>query len=719
MGIAVPRALAGALVAALALTPAAVRPQAPPPRFATEAELVTVDVVVLDHDGKPVPGLSREDFRVLEDGRPQPVTAFEAVESMAPALVAPETTTARPSDARFASNVAGPPTRRTFAIVFDDLHVGDLNVEQAKRAVVAFVEREVRSGDRLVLFTVSDARYWATSRGKEDTGWREGLQRVRSRKPQEELLGCRVTHYEAMRIEEFNDRAVAAMVGRRLDLLCPEDRLKAEAAVAARSASPVAAGSGEPESAHSKSKIALAYGQAQALLGRSLRVVREIARSLGASPGRKSLVLVTEGFPADPSLDVFREVREQAARSNVVLHFLDARGLATGPELLSAAGTTQIPNQDVGLILALWRLEDSGSKALARETGGLVLQTNDLVAGLETVAEESRAYYLLGYEPANAKRDGRYRRLRVEVLKPGLSVRARAGYFARKGKERPAPEPSVVDRVLRNPFDSDGIPLRLAAYVMGEAPLKSPVPKTGVEVLVAGEVRLDALETRVKDGRLVAEPRLTLVASARTGESHESEWTLEIALRQSAEGAEPAKAWHPFLTRIAMEPGDHRARLVVESGGRVGSVTVDFDIPDFTEERLSTPILSDQLVRGAGSRRVMPVVRRSFPATSTLHGWVELHGAARDGETGQPKATASFAVRSADGRAWASGAATAMDLGSGKPTRLVSIPLSEAPEGESELVLAVRDEVSGRTLEAREPFRVEGRPPAESSAGPR
>ena len=47
-----------------------------------------------------------------------------------------------------------------------------------------------------------------------------------------------------------------------------------------------------------------------------------------------------------------------------------------------------------------------------------------------------------------------------------------------------------------------------------------------------------------------------------------------------------------------------------------------------------------------------------------------------------------------------------LDLESGKPTRLVSIPLSEAA-GESELVLTVRDEASGRTLEAREPFRVE------------
>jgi hypothetical protein len=419
-------------------------------------------------------------------------------------------------------------------------------------------------------------------------------------------------------------------------------------------------------------------------------------------------------------------VREQAARANVVLNFLDARGLPAGPEFLSVAGSrAALPARDVGPTLAAWRMEDDGAETLARETGGLVLQTNDLVAGLERVADESRVTYLLGYEPANAKRDGRYRKLEVEVLRPGLHVRARAGYFAAKGKEKPAPEPSVVQRVFQNPFDADGIPLRLAAYVMGEAPLQSPVPKTGVEVLIAGEVRLDALETHLKDGRLVSAPKLTLVASSRSGESHESDWTLEIALAQAAEGAGPPKAWHPFLTRIAMAPGDHRARLVVQSGGRVGSVTVDFDVPDFTEERLSTPILSDQLVNpegpgapGAGARRVMPVVRRSFPASSTLHGWIELHGAPRDSETGQPRATARFAVRSADGREWASGAASAMALESGKPARLVSIPLSEAPAGESELVLTVRDEVSGRTFESREPFRVEGRPPADSPAGP-
>jgi VWFA-related protein len=700
--------LAGVLAVGLALASAPVLPQALP-RFGAEAEMVTVDVVVLGPDGKPVPGLKREDFRVFEDGRPQTVTAFEAVEAAVPALVAPETTTSRPSVARVATNVAGPPTRRTFAIVFDDMHVGDVNIELAKRAVETFVARDTAPGDRLVLVTVSDGRYWATNRGGDDAAWREALKGVMSHRPLQGRVECRVTYYEAMQADAMGNGRVAELVKRRWLALCAPPTMRPSPEELAGNVP------SERRSAPSDAALRLMpsmpeeYARQRGQLAGSLRVVREIIFRLGATPGRKSLVLVTEGFPVDPSLDVFREVREQAARANVAIHFLDARGLATGPEFLSAAGASGIiPGPDIGPTLALWRLEDGGAKALAEETGGRVLQTNDLVAGLVQVAEESRVTYLLGYEPTNTKRDGRYRKLKVEVLRPGLEVRARAGYFAgRKAKKKAEPEPTVVDRVLGNPFDADGIPLRLAAYVMGPAPLQGPVPKTGVEVLVAGEVRLDAFERQVKAGRVVAAPRLRLFVSSRARETHEAEWTLEVSLTPAVEAAEPGETWHPFLTRIAMEPGDHRARLVVESGGKVGSVTTDFVVPGFTEERLSTPILSDQLVVGPGARRVMPVVRRSFPASSTLQVWVELHGAAVGADTNQPRATAAFVARSADGREWARGGAVPMSLESGKPTRLVSLPLTEAPPGENEVVLTVRDEVWGRTFEAREPFRVE------------
>ena len=134
-----------------------------PPSFAAQTELVTVDAVVLGPDGKPVPGLTRDDFVVKEDGRPQTIISFEAVEAVVPALESPETVRSSPARARVATNVGGPATRRTFAIVFDDLHIDEMNVERAKEAVATFVEREARPGDRLVLFTVFDARYWSTT----------------------------------------------------------------------------------------------------------------------------------------------------------------------------------------------------------------------------------------------------------------------------------------------------------------------------------------------------------------------------------------------------------------------------------------------------------------------------------------------------------------------------------------------------------------------------
>jgi len=151
---------------------------------------------------------------------------------------------------------------------------------------------------------------------------------------------------------------------------------------------------------------------------------------------------------------------------------------------------------------------------------------------------------------------------------------------------------------------------------------------------------------------------------------------------------------------------------VVESGDRIGSVTLDFLVPD-EKERLSTPILSDQLISSAGDRRVLPIVHRSFAAGGTLQCWIELYGAAEDPGTLQQRATASFAARSAAGREWALGAATSMATEFGKPTRLVSIPLAQAEPGDNELVLIVRDEVKGRVFEARERFHVEpAKPPS-------
>jgi hypothetical protein len=68
---------------------------------------------------------------------------------------------------------------------------------------------------------------------------------------------------------------------------------------------------------------------------------------------------------------------------------------------------------------------------LALDTGGKVLQdTNDLGQVFEAVQKDSTSYYLLGYNSTNLKRDGKFRRIRVEVNIPGAHLKYRQGYFA-------------------------------------------------------------------------------------------------------------------------------------------------------------------------------------------------------------------------------------------------------------------------------------------------
>ena len=57
---------------------------------------------------------------------------------------------------------------------------------------------------------------------------------------------------------------------------------------------------------------------------------------------------------------------------------------------------------------------------------GLVTQT------LDSLAEQLRTQYVLGFYSTNEKRDGSFRKLRVRIKKPGYTARARTGYYSPK-----------------------------------------------------------------------------------------------------------------------------------------------------------------------------------------------------------------------------------------------------------------------------------------------
>jgi VWFA-related protein len=200
------------------------------------------------------------------------------------------------------------------------------------------------------------------------------------------------------------------------------------------------------------------------LAHQSLLSLQDVTDALRSWRGRKTLVLFSEGFPIwHPSVrgggapldavyrrgeDVLDEVdrlTDLANRASIVIHTVDPRGLVPGgisaadsiaPDGRSASSTAQFHAEARGTLSARHQAIHSSQGSLARVaewTGGLsVLNSNDIASGVARIVADSRAYYLVGYEPAPAtfaRERPRFHRLEVRVKRPGLKVRSRKGFF--------------------------------------------------------------------------------------------------------------------------------------------------------------------------------------------------------------------------------------------------------------------------------------------------
>jgi len=155
------------------------------------------------------------------------------------------------------------------------------------------------------------------------------------------------------------------------------------------------------------------------------------------------VILVSEGFIHDLNVDEFKRVNEASRRSNAAIYFLNARGLEGMPLAMTAQFGPALPDQDVGFAFAESFDAVGGSELVASDSGGFTVRnTNDLSGGIQKIANETQAYYLLGYIPSNTTRDGRFRKIQVKLANgKGLQVRARKGYYAPSdtGKSAMAP----------------------------------------------------------------------------------------------------------------------------------------------------------------------------------------------------------------------------------------------------------------------------------------
>jgi VWFA-related protein len=702
----------------------------PVPAFRSQADAITVDVVVLDKAGKPVRGLSKRDFTLLEDGKPQAVVGFEA-RDMKPALSgAPESQ--GPLAEEPAAEEGGPQRGRTLAFLIDDLGTQVLTMEEVKKTLKRWLDEKADPRDEVTLATTSGDAWWSDNVGRGRGDLEAVLDRIQGKKTREGVKDF-MTDWEAYRIAVWEDRTNAS---------------------AASEGPPPPSGAGAPTVSTTTSANSLgrtldrvagrwagagicSFDCRQRAVMRAeelyrfftrrvqavLRMVQTLSRGLAGSRGRKSIFVFSEGFLNDTQQKGIDETIDASRRANTAVYFIDGKGLA-GQYLYGADQQAAPQAGDVGAISMEENfLETAGTESLAENTGGAsVRNSNDLLGGLDRVAEESSTYYLLGYQPEKTP-DGKWHKLEVKVDRPGVKIRARQGYQATPpsvAESRPAPRPEKKgagqkDKGPKRPLDpavmtagaDETIPLHMSSYVM-------EADKNGLaRVLVAFEVAASSL-TPSASGRKVALD-ITVVGVARDqAKTYPLDERAEFDVDPKSAGG-----WLSLTRDLRMPPGVAQVRVLVRDAatGRAGTATERLVVPPVDRPYLSTPVLTDRIVRAPGSApRLIPAAKHEFRPEGHLFCMYEVFGMTNP--RGQATATVEggYALRAVSGRPISAAPPTPIDLAlEGRVIRMLAIPLDGLAAGDYQLVIDVVDKASGRTLQAEEFFSL--RRPAPSPAG--
>ncbi|HVQ43266.1 MAG TPA: VWA domain-containing protein [Vicinamibacterales bacterium] len=446
------------------------------PQFRSQVDLVHLDVSVLDRNRRPVQGLGPNDFTILENGQPQKLAVFNAVNI--PVAVPPKTAWLRDvaPDVRNNEDLR---ERRIFLILIDDaaIQAVPLAMQNVKKVAKDFIDRLGPSDLAAVVFT-------RDNRNSQD------FTRDRAR-----LLAAVdkfTVGFRDMGDPSLYFRYSVDVVRRTVETLAKlPDRRKAIVYV----------GQGVP--------VDLAMAAAPA--------------SLGITDGAFSAV------SQRGEMGQLRHLMEQtflaASRANVSVYTIDVCGLRVEGQR-AGFGPVCVPGLEVDYLINV-----------ATVTGGhAVVNTNEFGPGIDAIIEENSSYYLLGYQSGDTRQDGKYRRIEVTVNRPDLMVRTRTGYLAEKAesaaKRKAQLEAEPIGAALAGVLPKGDLPMRLTAVpfaVPGKKEaavavmlsVRQPIRETGTRTIERVDMVVGAYNT---DGKYQGGTRLRADVTVRAGASGLAEY---------------------------------------------------------------------------------------------------------------------------------------------------------------------------------------------------
>ena len=419
--------------------------------------MANLDVFVRDRDGRPVHGLTAEDFRILQDGVEMQMSNFTALSGGAATVPMPSATT---DDAPISRETTAPRSIEPGAVVllFDNENLDPLDRNRVMRRVRGFVDDVMAAPVRVMVVTTRRSVTVEQPLTDDVGAVLRALDRVSKKS------GARIAlDAERRRIledlERFaNDAIRESMVDYLNDLETQVIKAQMQGRI----------------NAHIEHEVGV--------LKDTLRNLHEVVRLVSGIDGRRSVVYVSNGLAMTPGLELmhefaetfldntiyarigertlaseFRDLADVANREGVSLYTIDASGIE--PPLRFAAADRFVPTSTASWVATANRQESLGY--IADATGGIaVLDSNDVSDGLLRIREDFANFYSIGYRISATGRDTAHR---IEVQlpdHPDYEIRHRRWYVEQSLDTR------VRQRVLQalirdigiNPLD-----LRLAA----------------------------------------------------------------------------------------------------------------------------------------------------------------------------------------------------------------------------------------------------------------
>jgi VWFA-related protein len=522
--------------------------------------LVQIGVIVRDKNGA-VTTLTKDDFRVLEKGKPQTISVFSADAAARNAELAAATTSAKTA-------AVLPPG------LFTNLQLYDAPQPSGSITIVLLDNLNTLYGSS------PEDKFEAAPFYIEDLALQNAknhlLRFLGEMKPQDRVALYGLTTSLRVLCDFTSDRQQLLALVKKYDATSITNR---EVAEPGRQSAPVL--DHEADGFENSKSAALAAMRNGDRAAETAAALQAIAGHVANIPGRKNLVWLTADLPLSGAA-----MARILAPANIAVYPVDARGLlatAGDPRPAAAGG----PGVGMGMgdadqvSGAAGRFDNMPAQSavpsgipsmqeLAAETGGQAfVNTNDITGAIRKAVEDSEVTYTLGFYVDAKAADGKFHDLKVEVKLKGLMVFYPTGYFAYR--EEP-PKASVnrtnVITAVQSPIESSAIPMAATFERETEGEkhslrMEGKFEINNVSLAQNGNVREGAVDVDV-------------VQQDATGKVLEHS-TDRVPLRFTPEGyAKALQQGIVFQKQIPLYAGSETLRVLVQdpSTGQLGSLVV-------------------------------------------------------------------------------------------------------------------------------------------------